>query len=190
MKGRESGMPDESLWTGFFDPDEVVSRLGCAGRAGDVVEFGCGYGTFTFPVAAGLAGTVHALDIDARMVGWVERRARDEGWTNLLTAERDFMAAGTGLEGESMVHAMLFNILHIEEPEKLLGEAWRVLAWGGVTSVIHWRSDIPTPRGPSLDIRPSPNQCQRWAKEAGFRSFRNLPLGDAAPRHFGLLLGK
>ena len=73
MKGRESGMPDEDLWTGFFDPDEVVSRLGCTGRSGDVVEFGCGYGTFTFPVASVLAGTIHALDIDSQMVGWVER---------------------------------------------------------------------------------------------------------------------
>jgi SAM-dependent methyltransferase len=190
MKGRESGMPDEDLWTGFFDPDEVVSRLGCTGRSGDVVEFGCGYGTFTFPVASVLAGTIHALDIDPQMVGWVERKARDDGQTNIRAAERDFMATGTGLESGSMVHAMVFNILHIEEPGKLLGEAWRILAPGGVASVIHWRSDIPTPRGPSLDIRPSPDQCRRWAEEAGFRSVREIALGEAAPWHFGLLLEK
>jgi hypothetical protein len=25
--------------------------------------------------------------------------------------------------------------------------------------IIHWRSDIETPRGPALEIRPSPEQC-------------------------------
>lgn len=183
-------MPDEALWKGFFDPAEVVSRVGCASHPGDVVEFGCGYGTFTFPVAAGLAGTVHALDIDPGLVRRVSRKACDEGLTNVRAARRDFMTAGTGLESGSMIHAMLFNILHIEEPEKLLAEAWRVLAPGGIASVIHWRNDIPTPRGPSLGIRPSPDQCRSRAQSAGFRSIRGIALGDAAPWHYGLLLVK
>jgi len=183
-------MPEEQLWTGFFHPGEVVSRLGCGARPGDVVEFGCGYGTFTFPVAAVLVGTLHALDIDPLMVSWVNRKARGGGQTNIVSVERDFMAAGTGLGNGSVVHAMLFNILHIEEPEKLLREAWRVLTPGGVASVMHWRSDIPTPRGPPLDIRPSPDQCRFWAKQAGFTGAREVALGDAAPWHFGLLLEK
>jgi hypothetical protein len=48
MKGRESGMPDEAYWSSFFDTEAVIETLlGPATEAGDVVEFGCGYGTFT-----------------------------------------------------------------------------------------------------------------------------------------------
>ena len=47
MKGRESGMPVRWQWEEFFDPQRVVDLLGCASLPGDIVEFGCGYGTFT-----------------------------------------------------------------------------------------------------------------------------------------------
>ena len=33
---------------------------------------------------------------------------------------RDFMSEGSGLEDSSVDFAMLFNILHVEEPTKLL----------------------------------------------------------------------
>ena len=190
MKGRESGMPGEDLWETFFDAAGVVARLGCASRPGVVVEFGCGYGTFSLPVARKLDGTFHALDIDPTMVAHTAARARAEGMANLRTVERDFAADGTGLPDESAVHAMLFNLLHIENPVVLLREARRVLRPGGSVSVIHWRSDIGTPRGPSSSIRPSPEQCAGWAEEAGFRSVRRVPLGGVAPWHFGLVAEK
>ena len=68
MKTRESGMPDESMWTDFFDAEAVLRKLGLTSSCGDVVDFGCGYGTFTVPVARMISGTVHALDIEPEMV--------------------------------------------------------------------------------------------------------------------------
>lgn len=68
MKGRESGMPGEDLWEEFFDAAGIVAWLGCAARPGVVVEFGCGYGTFSLPAARELDGTFHAMDIDPAMV--------------------------------------------------------------------------------------------------------------------------
>jgi len=43
MKTRESNMPEEAIWDGFFDPPRVIDLLGVRGLAGDVVEFGCGW---------------------------------------------------------------------------------------------------------------------------------------------------
>ena len=51
MKARESGMPEESVWAGFFAPEAVLRKLGLTSSCGDVVDFGCGYGTFTIPAA-------------------------------------------------------------------------------------------------------------------------------------------
>ncbi|NQU11895.1 class I SAM-dependent methyltransferase, partial [bacterium] len=47
MKLRDSGMPEEAYWESLFDVPLILDRLGMDARLGDVVEFGCGYGTFT-----------------------------------------------------------------------------------------------------------------------------------------------
>ena len=190
MKGRESGMPEQDQWEQFFDAEEVISRLGCADLVGDVVEFGCGYGTFTLPVAAKLAGRVQALDMENAMITATAEKARVGGFSNVQTILRDFVEQGTGLADGSVVHAMLFNFLHIEDPVGLLREVHRVLSPSGTASVIHWRIDIETPRGPSLEIRPSPGQCIRWAAGAGFRKARQVALGESAPWHFGMVFEK
>lgn len=63
-----------------------------------------------------------------------------------------------------------------------------VLKPGGTAAVIHWRRDVDTPRGPSMHIRPSPEQCADWGRIAGFRQAERVDPGDSAPWHFGLLL--
>ena len=188
MKGRESGMPDEAYWSTFFDPEATLDRLLPEdGRTGNVVEFGCGYGTFTLPAARRVSGIVTALDIEPEMVEIVARKAGATRVGNIRVAIRNFVADGTGLEDGSQSHVMIFNLLHLEEPVALLREALRVLGTGGSLSVIHWRSDIPTPRGPSLAIRPSPEQCRAWIEGAGFMHVETIDLRDCCPYHFGWL---
>lgn len=187
MKGRESGMPDEAYWSTFFDAEAAVGRLlGGGSIIGDVVEFGCGYGTFTVPAARRTTGLVTALDIEPELVALVRVNAADDGITNLRVELRDFVTHGTGLPAGTQSHAMIYNLLHLEHPVALLREAHRVLRDGGTLSVMHWRSDIPTPRGPSLDIRPSPDRCRRWIQEAGFAAVEMVDLADCCPFHFGL----
>jgi len=83
----------------------------------------------SFSAAKILRGTVHALDIDPEMVAMT--RAKGESLPNLRTYHRDFVAEGSGLPDSSVGYAMLFNILHCEQPLGLLKEAWRVLVPGG-----------------------------------------------------------
>lgn len=187
MKGRESGMPDEAYWASFFDADVAVDRLLGLSVEGNVIEFGCGYGSFTVPAARRTAGSVTALDIEPEMVDCVRRKAVACNLSNIQAEVRDFVAHGTGVATGSQVHAMIFNLLHLEQPVDLLREAYRTLQDDGVLSVIHWRSDIPTPRGPSLAIRPTPEQCRAWMAEAGFRAIESVDLQSCCPFHFGLL---
>lgn len=76
---------------------------------------------------------------------------------------RGVLTDGFGAAPGSCDAALLFNILHCEEPVAVLRAAYDVLRPGGLVSVIHWHSDIATPRGPSAAIRPSPEQIQAWA---------------------------
>lgn len=181
-------MPEEACWATFFDPEAALDQLlTLAGSPGNIVEFGCGFGTFTLPAARRTTGVVSALDIEPEMVETVREKADAEVCDNIHVELRDFVADGTGLETGSQAHAMIFNLLHLDNPVALLSEAHRVLGTGGAVSVIHWRSDIPTPRGPSLDIRPTPEQCREWMQEAGFTAVQTVDLQSCCPYHFGLL---
>ena len=187
MKTRESGMPDEPVWESFFQPAETLRRLQLSPTCRDVVELGCGYGTFTIPAAQIVSGVVLAFDIEPEMVTATRERAAAAGLANVRTMLRDFVSDGTGLEPDSCDYAMLFNILHAEAPLDLLAKAHRVLAPGGILGIMHWNYDPTTPRGPSMHIRPRPEQCLEWAQHAGFRL---LPPGiiDLPPYHYGMAL--
>ena len=189
MKTRESGMPDEQMWSGFFSPKQVLTKLGLTDTCGDVVDFGCGYGTFAIPAAFIVQGTVHALDIEPCMVQTTARKVAEARLGNVRIEQRDVVFDGTGLPDGSVDYVMLFNILHCEQPEVLLREAWRVLSHGGRLAVMHWNDDPDTPRGPSMDIRPRAEQCRNWAEQVGFRL--NVPNKiDLPPYHYGWVLEK
>lgn len=189
MKGRESGMPDEACWASFFDPKVILDRLLVnKGDCHHLVEFGCGYGTFTLPAANRTRGRVTALDIDPEMVSLTRQRAQASKISNVRAELRDFVESKTGLGDGTQGHALVFNLLHIEDPLALLREAHRTLQPGGILSVIHWRSDIETPRGPPLAIRPKPEQCGAWIAEAGFDSILPVDLRGGAPYHFGVIV--
>jgi ubiquinone/menaquinone biosynthesis C-methylase UbiE len=185
MKVRDSGMPDEAMWDRFFDPASMLSRLGLTPDTSSAVDLGCGYGTFTIPAARLVEGTVHGFDIEPEMIAATGSKADSAGLTNVRLHLRDFIAEGTGLPDASVGYVMLFNILHAEEPERLLREAYRILTPDGTAAVMHWVSDRPTPRGPSLDIRPSPADCRRWLATAGF-VVEEVVL-DLPPYHFGIV---
>jgi SAM-dependent methyltransferase len=187
MKTRESGMPDEATWAGFFSPEATLRKLGLHEASGSVVDFGCGYGTFSIPAARVVGGTVFAIDIDQTMVDATRIKAAADGLTNVSTIRRDFVADGTGLPDASVGYAMLFNILHCEHPGVLLGEARRVLSPGGTLAIIHWNPDPATPRGPSMPIRPTPDHCRALAISAGFAPGGPQPI-DLPPYHYGLML--
>ena len=187
MKGRESGMPDEEYWGSFFNPQCIVERLDCAESYRGLVEFGCGYGHFTVPAAQVAKGHLFAFDIELEMVAATRKKVSESGLINVTVEPRDFVAEGCGLPDGSVDHARLFNILHIENPVGLLSEAWRILVPGGKVSVIHWRSDVETPRGPSLTIRPQPEQCREWGERAGLEFVRYESL-FCCSYHYGLVL--
>jgi SAM-dependent methyltransferase len=184
MKVRESGMPDEQMWATFFDAPAILAQLGFTDPQADIAEFGCGYGTFTLAAAALTQGTVFAFDIEPAMIDATQTKARAAGLNNVRTVLRDFVTNGTGLPANAVTYAMLFNILHAENPVNLLREAWRVLRPGGRVGVIHWNYDPSTPRGPDMAIRPTPDQCQEWTRQAGFDLIG--PLFNFPPYHYGL----
>ncbi len=176
MKIRDSGMPDEAYWETLLDIPLILDRLGIR-HFTDVAEFGCGYGTFTVPMAKAIAGTVFTFDVDPAMLA----RTRERGaGLRIVSEQRDVMAEGFGVRADAV---LLFNILHGDCPVELLGHAADALQPRGRVLVIHWRY-AETPRGPGLDIRPRPEQVVAWAREAGLEADGDII--DLPPWHYGI----
>lgn len=188
MKVRDSGMPDEDYWASFFDAEKAIEQLLPHHTIhGDWIEFGGGYGTFTLPAAKRISGTLNTFDIEPEMTKRIKQISSEQNVNNLIIEQRDFVQFGTGLPSHSQSGVMIYNLLHLENPVVLLQEAFRALKSGGCLSVIHWRTDIPTPRGPALAIRPTPVQCAEWMELAGFTGIERIELNDCCPYHYGLI---
>lgn len=187
MKVPESDMPEEVYWESLFQIPLILDRLKIDATLEHVAELGCGYGTFTLPVARRIRGTLFTFDIEGPMVARTLARAADEGVGNINPVLRDVLATGFGLAAECCDAVLLFNILHFPQPEDLVGKAAEVLRPGGRVLAIHWRSDLVTPRGPPLPLRPKPSDANRWANAAGLTVTATVEL---PPWHFGIELMK
>jgi len=175
-------MPDEAYWESLFDVPLVLARLGIDRSLGDVVELGCGYGTFSVPIAQMIGGTLTTYDIEPEMVARTLERAIALPEGKIVCQVRDVREQGFGTTGVDA--ALLFNILHCDDPVRLFDCAADAVRPGGHVLVIHWRYD-ETPRGPSLQIRPRPEQIVGWAHETGRLEVEGDVI-DLPPWHYGL----
>lgn len=97
----------------------------------------------------------------------------------VICEQRDVMEGGFGVQVDVV---LLFNDLHCEQPIQLLRHA---VAAGQEVLIIHWNCG-GTPRGPSFDIRPRPEQMVDWGRAAGFEPA--CEILDLPPWHYGLRL--
>jgi SAM-dependent methyltransferase len=174
MRVRDSGMPEQEYWESLVDVALTIDRFKFH-QFHDVAEMGCGYGTFTEAVGKSITGKVFAYDIDPTMIATTKARTAN---LRVSVSQRDVFAEGFGVEVDA---ALLFNILHSEEPERLL----RIAAEAApVIFVTHWIQGS-TPRGPSEEIRPTPNQIAEWASQCSLEVVQTFTL---PPWHFGMIL--
>ena len=180
-------MPARDYWEKLFDVDRILDAFTIGPNTGIVAELGCGHGTFTIPVARRTGVTVTTFDIDSEMIAETMARAMTNGLGTIKAKLRDVATNGFGLPDSSCDTCLLFNILHGEDPVEMLRESSRILRPDGVVAIIHWRRDIPTPRGPNMAIRPSPEQIIAWAGE-----LENLAVDQGPfllpPWHYGIKL--
>ena len=96
-----------------------------------VFDLGCGWGTFRFAPAPGVAEVV-GVDFSEKSVAICERRLRAEPHPNLRFVRAD--AGDTGLEGgrwDLVIAADLFEHLYPDDSVRVAREAWRLLRPGG-----------------------------------------------------------
>lgn len=188
MKVDDSGMPEEAYWNSLFDIEGIVDWLALSKKTATIVEIGCGYGTFTVPIAKKSMGKIYTFDIEPSMIEVAQENIRKAGLSNVTFRLRDVLEQGTGLRFYSVDMVLLFNILHFSERRVLLEEASRILKNGGIAAIIHWRKDLPTPRGPALNVRPDQHEILSVSEGLNLTFHGNSRILE--PYHWGIQLIK
>ncbi len=155
---------------GFLSPPDILKEVPI--HAGDAVaDFGCGSGAYTFAAAArvGEEGVVYAIDIQRDLVARVAREAQERGLEQVRAQVADLEAPeGSGLPEASVHVVILSNILfQSDSPDRLVGEAWRVLRPGGTLLVVDWLDSFGG-LGPPPERVVLPERIKPLLKEVGF----------------------
>lgn len=191
MKIPQSDMPDEAMWQSFFDPNALMRTLvPKAPLSGNAAELGCGYGTFTMAALNSVTGTVYAYEIEPLLCKALQHRLGAGNSSRLTVRCEDVLTQGTGVEPNSLRLVMAFNFLHFADPIPLLTHLHTRLEPGGQLLIIHWRSDIKTPRGPDLSMRPTPQTVYQWCQQAGFEELSQPDISASCPWHFAVVATK
>jgi ubiquinone/menaquinone biosynthesis C-methylase UbiE len=188
MKVRDSGIPEENQWSEFFDVNRILAELQINSKVNDLVDIGCGYGTFTIPSASLIKENLYAFDIETEMIDVVRQKIITKHLENVILEQRDILTQTTGLAENSIDYVMLFNILHHESPGEFFTEAYRILRPKGKMGILHWHTDILTPRGPELKIGPKPDQILQFVDRQKFKIYKETVI--IKPYHYGLIISK
>jgi len=128
----------------------ILQRVGIK-NGQTVLDFGCGSGTYTIPVAkiVGKQGNVHALDKDKNALDNLMKKAKLDDLKNI----RRMATSGElsiDLPDESVDMSLIFDVFHryyfpqIEDRKRLLDEIYRITKINGFVSVWpkHMESEV------------------------------------------------
>jgi ubiquinone/menaquinone biosynthesis C-methylase UbiE len=115
-------------------PRSLVLKEAAIRPGAKVLDYGCGPGGYTVPLArsVGPAGHVYALDLNPAAIRVTERLATRRKIDNLTTILSD---RNTGLPDASVDVVLLYDTFHhLSKPEQVLRELHRVLKKDGLLS--------------------------------------------------------
>ncbi|MFC1977870.1 class I SAM-dependent methyltransferase [Chloroflexota bacterium] len=149
-------------------PNELIKDLAGVTRGMTCVDLGCGTGTLSFPmvVSVGDQGIVYAVDNSAEMLEYIRAKNPPK---NLKLVQCD--ASQTGLSSQIADSCLMALVLHdIEQPERVMAEAFRLLKPQGKAVVIELREDFDSPHH-SRDKRIGREHVEQLFKQGGFSCF-------------------
>ncbi len=175
---------DRKVWQ---NPEEIIEQINVA-EGSSVVDFGCGPGFFTIPLAKklGMKGRVYSVDSDMIMLNHLSANLEQippSERASVILVESD--VSDTKIPNRSVDLVFFANVLHdLDDPKKFFMEASRILKVDGKLVDIDWEKLETNEMGPPLEWRLSESDSRKLLRENGFRV--NYAL-NAGPYHYGFL---
>jgi len=148
-------------------------------------DFGSGSGGWVIPLAKKLnKGKIFAIDVQEEMLSALKGKAEIEKIYNIETKRQD-LEKGSGLREDSLDLVLMTNLLfQIDDPEKIIEDAKKVLKSGGKILIIDWLEDSAI--GPKESRIPE-KTVSKMAEDAGLILEKYF---KASPYHWGLIFKK
>ncbi len=172
---------------GLINQNRIISQLGVKDGM-TIVDFGCGAGYFTIPVARMMnnTGKVYAVDVLTAALESVMSQAKLFGLLNVEKVRANVeVPGGTKLEDGKADMVIMANILfQCEDRDGVFQEAKRVLAPGGRIVVIDW---VPNNAalGPKYERCISEDMAKTIALKNGLKVVEKVRAGMT---HYGFVL--
>ena len=168
----------------YLNPDLIWEKTGLNDPS-VVIDIGAGTGFFALLFIQKMnRGKVYACDISGEMLTWMEDNLPPESKGRVIPVKME--EASVPLADGTADLVYMINLHHeLEQPQKILGEALRLLRIGGKLLIIDWKKG-QTPEGPPIEIRVTEEAIESQMLKAGFR---NVIKYAVLPYHY-LLVGE
>lgn len=168
----------------FVDPRKIVEQFGLTPGM-RVADFGCGPGFYTLACArlVGEKGRVYAIDIQEDLLKQLKTEAQREHIENIEIIRGDLEEAGgsTLKEGSVGVVILANTLFQLDEPQKCVDEALRVIEKGGKIFVIDWKESFGG-LGPQKENVISQDDARKLFEREGCEITRDI---NAQNYHYG-----
>jgi ubiquinone/menaquinone biosynthesis C-methylase UbiE len=150
----------------ILNPDLIWETIGIANPR-VLVDIGAGTGFFAVPFSRKLnGGKVYACDVSDIMLGWMEENLPQETRDTVIPLKMEECSVPLSDCIADLVY--MINLHHeLEEPEKVVREAFRLLKRGGKLMIIDWKKEEMR-EGPPLSIRVTEGTIKEHMLRAGF----------------------
>ncbi|EKE19867.1 MAG: hypothetical protein ACD_8C00094G0011 [uncultured bacterium] len=173
----------------FLDPEKIIELAGIE-KGSVVVDFGCGPGYFSIPLAqaVGEDGKVFSLDILPQALEAVEGKAKNLGIVNITTKRANLeKKGGSKLESMSASWVVMKDILFQNSDKNvIIEEAHRILKDGGKILIVEWNKKESL-IGPAAEIRIAKSDLERILSDQKFVTDRDIDAGDF---HYAVIASK
>jgi ubiquinone/menaquinone biosynthesis C-methylase UbiE len=150
----------------ILNPDLIWETVSVR-NPGVLVDIGAGTGFFAVPFSRKLKrGKVYACDVSDTMLEWMEKNLPQKTKGVVIPLKMEESSVPLSDCVADLVY--MINLHHeLEEPERVVREAFRLLKHGGKLMIIDWKKE-EMPEGPPLSIRVTEGTIREHVRKAGF----------------------
>ena len=150
----------------YLNP-EIIWEKAALSKPEVLIDIGAGTGIFAAHFSRKIMnGKVYACDISEKMIVWMKNNLPPELKGIVIPVKMEENTVPLPDTVADMVY--MINLHHeLQEPLRLLEEAYRLLKKGGKLMIIDWKKE-ETPEGPPLEIRVTEETIESQMNRSGF----------------------